>query len=302
MAETRVRSATGSGFEVRIKRRGWTTYGPVRFIQKKPLGALGGVLLLLLVLVAALAPWVAPYDPLEPIPAHRLASPSADFLFGTDIFGRDVLSRVIYGTRISLAVGFMSVAIGSVLGIPLGIASGYLGGWVDLVVQRTVDGIMGFPSLILALILAVTMGPSLVTVSIAVAASLTPRMVRLTRGTVLSIREEPYVLAARAVGASALRIMAQHITPNSLAPAFVLATGYLGTAIIVEASLSFLGLGVPPPHPSWGGMLQFAAKGYMEVAPWLVIFPGLTLAIATFAFALFGDALRDVLDPRLRGV
>ena len=271
-----------------------------RFARTKPLGAVGGVALVFLVVVAVFAPLIAPYDPFVIDVPHRLLGPSAQFWFGTDLFGRDQFSRIIFGARISLYVGLVSVGIGTVAGVILGVASGYLGGWFDLLIQRVVDAAMGYPSLVLVLILVVALGPSLNSVTFAIALNLIPRMTRLARSSALSIRQEVYVLAAQAIGASSLRVMLRHVVPNSLAPVFVLATGALGTAIVAEASLSFLGLGIPPPHPTWGGMLQFAAKGYMEAAPWLAIYPGLALSSVVFAFALFGDAVRDVLDPRLR--
>ncbi len=271
------------------------------FARRKPLGATGGLIVLAMVLMAVFAPVIAPYDPIGQDVPNRLREPGTQFLFGTDIFGRDILSRIIYGSRISLYVGLLSVALGTMAGVLLGVTSGYLGGWVDLLMQRVVDGLMGFPSLVLSLVLVLALQPSLNTVSLALALSFTPRMIRLARSSALSTREEMYVTAAQAIGCPTYRTILVHCIPNCLAPVFVLATGYLGTAIVAEASLSFLGLGVPPPQPSWGGMLQFGAKGYLESAPWLTIFPGIALSLATFGFALLGDALRDVLDPRLRG-
>ena len=281
------------------RKRSWVR-GLKRFAQRKPLGAVGGGLLLGLVLVAIGAPWVATHDYLMHDIPNRLVGPGRDYLFGTDIFGRDQFSRIVFGSRISLYVGLLSVALGTGVGIALGVASGYLGGKFDLIVQRFVDALLGFPSLVLVLVMVVALSPSLNSVTIAIAISFAPRVTRISRASTLSIREEVYVLAAQAIGTGTIRIMLRHVVPNSLAPVFVLATGYLGTAIVVEASLSFLGLGVPPPQPSWGNMLQFAARGFHEVAPWLAVYPGLALASVSFAFALFGDALRDVLDPRLR--
>lgn len=270
------------------------------FIRRKPLGAVGGFIVLGMVLVAVFAPLVAPYDPIVQDIPNRLKEPGPQFWFGTDTFGRDIFSRIVFGSRISIYVGLLSVALGAGIGVVLGVTSGYLGGWFDLLIQRVVDGLMGFPSLVLSLVMVVSLGPSLNAVAVALAVSFTPRMVRLARASALSVREEMYVTAAQAIGSPAWRVIVRHLLPNCLAPVFVLATGYLGSAIVAEASLSFLGLGVPPPHPSWGGMLQFGAKGYLEAAPWLTIFPGLALSLATFGFALFGDALRDILDPRLR--
>lgn len=285
---------------VRLPRRpGWGSQ-ILHFARRKPLGALGGIILVLVPLVAVLAPVIAPYDPVALNVPNRLNPPGAEFWLGTDTLGRDSFSRILFGARVSLYVGLVSVAIGTVVGLPLGVCSGYLGGKFDLLVQRVVDAAMGFPSLVLALILVVGLGPSLHSVTIAIAINLIPRMTRVARSSTLAVKAEVYVLAAKAIGCSSLRIMAWHVAPNTLAPVFVLATGYLGTAIVAEASLSFLGLGVPPPQPTWGGMLELAAKGYLEAAPWLAIYPGLALAVVVFAFALFGDALRDALDPRLR--
>jgi peptide/nickel transport system permease protein len=273
----------------------------VRFVRYKPLGAVGGAILSLMVFVAIFAPYIATTDPTVQDASVRLDAPSSQALFGVDNHGRDVFSRVIYGTRISFYVGIMAVLIGTVTGVILGVTSGYAGGWFDLLVQRVVDALLGFPSIVLAMVLVVALGPSLTNVTLAIGLILIPRMTRLSRSSALSVKEEVYVTAAQAIGCSGLRIVGRHIVPNSLAPVFVLATGYLGTAIVTEASLSFLGLGIPPPAPSWGGMIQAGARGFMEAAPWLVVFPGLALSAAVFGFALFGDSLRDVLDPRLRG-
>ncbi len=271
------------------------------FTKRKPLGAAGAVVLLTLVLAAIFADVIAPYDPIAQNVPHRLREPGAGYLLGTDTYGRDVFSRIIFGARVSLYIGLVSVLIGTVVGVLVGVSSGYIGGVYDLLVQRIVDGMMGFPPLILALILVVAMGPSINSVAFALAVTYVPRVVRLARASALSTCQEMYVDAARAIGGGHLRIMLRHVVPNSLAPVFVLATGYLGTAIVAEASLSFLGLGVPPPSPSWGGMMQFGARGYLEAAPWLTFYPGLALSGVVFAFGLLGDALRDVFDPRLRG-
>ena len=270
------------------------------FGQRKPLGLIGGVTLVFLVAVAVFAPLVAPFDPtVQDIP-NRLRPPGGRYLFGTDTYGRDVFSQIVYGGRVSLYVGLLSVVIGTFSGVIIGVASGYLGGLFDLLVQRLVDALLGFPPLVLALVLVVSMGPSINSVVFAIGITYIPRVVRLARASALTTAQEMYVDAARAMGCGGLRIMVRHVVPNSLTPVVVLATGYLGTAIVAEASLSFLGLGVPPPNPTWGGMLQTGTRGYLESAPWLTIYPGLALSAVVFAFGLLGDALRDVWDPRLR--
>src|SRR5215213_8711073 len=271
----------------------------VSFVLNKPLGAFGAAVLIVLVLTAIFADFIAPYDPVQQNVPYRLRPPDESFWFGTDIYGRDVFSRIVYGARISLYVGLLSVIIGTVVGMVIGASSGFFGGSFDLWIQRFMDAIMGFPPIVLALILVVALGPSLNSVTVAIAITYMPRVARLARSSALAIKEEAYVDAARTIGCTAPRIMLRHVIPNSLTPVFVLATGQLGNAIVAEATLSFLGLGVPPRDPSWGGMLQFGAKGYLESAPWLTIFPGLALSSVVFAFALFGDAIRDVLDPRL---
>ena len=271
------------------------------FARRKPLGAAGAVVILLLVVVAIAGPWMAPYDPYVQDSTQSLVRPSADHPLGTDRLGRDQLSRIIYGAQVSLYVGLLSVIMGTIFGMVIGIASAYFGGKFDLLVQRFVDTMMGFPGLVLVLIMVVALGPSLFNVTLAIAINYSDKVIRLSRSAALSIKEEDYILAARAVGVGTWRILYRHVAPNSLAPIFVLASAQLGNSIVTEAGLSFLGLGVQPPTPSWGNMLQAASTGNMEAAPWLAIFPGLALAIVTFSFAVFGDALRDVLDPRLRG-
>ena len=265
------------------------------------MGATGAFLLLTLAVVALLAPVIATHDPLVQAGLDRLQGPSVEHLFGTDNLGRDVFSRVVFGSRISLFVGLLSVALASVAGTVVGITSAYLGGKFDLIVQRLVDAFLGFPSLVLTLALVIALSGSLLTVTLAISISFLPRVVRIARSQALSVKEEVYVRAARALGVSGTRIVLLHIAPNCLAPVFVVSTGLLGTAVITEASLSFLGLGVPPPNPSWGGMIQQGARGYLEAAPWLAVMPGIALSMIVFSFAFLGDALRDSLDPRLRG-
>lgn len=256
--------------------------------------------MLAMIFVALFADLIATHDPLADDIPNALASPGADFYFGTDRFGRDLFSRVVHGSRVSLYVGFVSVTLGTSMGLLVGVASAYIGGKVDLFVQRIVDVLMAFPTLVLALVMVAALRASLSTVIIAIVVAFTPQIVRLARSQALAIAQEPYVLAAVSMGAASPRIMLRHILPNVLPPVLVHATGNLEGAVVAEAALSFLGLGVPPPDPSWGRLLKEGADGYMEAAPWLVLFPGIALSLVVFSFALVGDALRDLLDPRLR--
>lgn len=272
-----------------------------KFGRAKPLGAAGGAVLFLFILIAIFAPLVATDGPLTRDTAARLHGPSFAHVMGTDLLGRDVFSRVVYGARISLYVGLLSVVIATTAGTLLGVSSAYFGGWYDLVLQRLVDTLLGFPLLILAIMIMTVFGASTNNVVLAIGVTMAAPMTRIARSAALSIRAEEYITAARALGASHPRILFHHLTINSLAPVIVMATGYLGTAIVTESSLSFLGLGVPPPNPSWGGMLQVGVRGYAAVAPWLMIFPGIALSLVVFSFNLLGDAVRDTMDPRLHG-
>ena len=295
------------GESVSLQRKGLYKLWPVweqllQFSKRKPLGAMGGALLALLILVAIFANVLAPYDPYETNPIeYRYATPGGAYLLGGDDVGRDVLSRIIFGTRLALHVGIASVVLGAVIGGALGISSAYFGGTFDLLVQRVIDALMAFPGLVLALAIMAVLGSSVNNVIAALVIVFIPGITRILRSQALSIKEMDYVLAARAMGCSAGRIMLRHMLPNCLASLIVLATITLGWAIIVEASLSFLGAGVPADVPSWGGMLSGAAQKLIQVAPWLIFFPGLAIALAVFSVNLLGDALRDVLDPRLRG-
>lgn len=271
------------------------------FARRYPMGALGGVVLLTMILTAIFAPVIAPHDPQETSVELQYAPPGRERILGGDHLGRDVLSRLIYGARISLWVGLLSVGIGVTAGTLIGTFSAYAGGTVDLVVQRLVDALMGFPPIILALGLMAALGASKNNVVIALVVILLPGTTRVIRSQTLSIKERDYVLAARAISAGSLRIMLCHILPNVAATYIVLSTITLGFAIVVEAALSFLGVGIPPDVPTWGGMLTLGASRYVNTAPWLAVFPGLAITIVVFSVNLLGDALRDVLDPRLRG-
>jgi peptide/nickel transport system permease protein len=271
------------------------------FLAKRfPLGGVGLAIVVVFVLVAIFAPYVAGQDPLSTNPSVSLAPPSMEHLMGTDFMGRDLYSRVVHGSRTSLAVGFGSTILSVLLGVIIGLGSGYLGGWIDLTVQRFIDMLQSLPTLILAMAMAAALGPSLTNTMIAIAIPRLPNIARIIRANTLYLRELPFVDAAKAMGMSELRIAFRHILPNTLAPLIVIASTGLGGAILVEASLSFLGLGVPEPHPSWGRMLSESAAEYVRTAPWLVIFPGLAITAAIFGTNLLGDALRDLLDPRER--
>jgi peptide/nickel transport system permease protein len=269
--------------------------------QRHVLGAVGLVIMVILVLTALFADVISRFDPLSVDSLHRLAAPNAQHWMGTDSFGRDVWSRIIHGARISLAVGIGSTALGASIGVMVGLASGYLSGWVDLVFQRITDILQALPLLVLALVMTAALGPSLPNVIIAIAIPLVPIVARVVRANTLALREQPFVEAAKSIGMSEMRIALRHVLPNTLAPLIVLATAQFGSTILTEASLSFLGLGIPEPYPSWGRMLSESAAEYVRVAPWLVIFPGVAISLAVFGTNLFGDALRDVLDPRQRG-
>lgn len=288
------------GIGVALRRPGaWTTL--TRFCRKKPLGAAGGLIMLVMFLTALLADQLQTYDPIATDAAHTLAPPGGEHWLGSDHLGRDIYSRIVHGARVSLIVGIASALLGSLLGGVIGLLSGYAGGKTDLISQRVMDILQGLPLLVLALVLSASLGPSVQNVVIAISIPIIPRAARVIRASVLSIREMQYVEAARAVGLRHLRIAFRHILPNTVGPFIVLCTAQLGSAILVEAALSFLGLGVPEPYPSWGRMLSVSAAEYAQKAPWLVMFPGLAISLAVFGSNLLGDALRDTLDPRLRG-
>jgi peptide/nickel transport system permease protein len=273
----------------------------VKFIRTKPLGAAGALIILAMLAVAALAQPLAPYDPYRGDYGLQFARPSAEHWFGTDEFGRDVLSRVMHGARIALFVGFTASLAGCTIGGLLGAISAFLGGKVDLLLERLMDVLLAFPQLILALAVASILGPAVQNVVIAISIPIIPRAARVVRATALSVKENVYVEAVSALGATRRRVIAQHILPNVVAPYIIMLTAQLGGAILAEAALSYLGLGAAEPTPSWGLMLSGSAPSYAEKAPWIALFPGMAISLAVFGFNLFGDSLRDALDPKLRG-
>jgi peptide/nickel transport system permease protein len=269
----------------------------LRRLRQRPLALFGAFVILFFVVVAVFAPQLAPYDPAATDFLAVRQAPSADYLLGTDDVGRDVLSRLVYGARASLMAGVISVVIALLMGVPLGLIAGFYGGLIDEIIMRFTDALLSFPFLILAVALAAALGPSLQNAMIAIGIATAPTFIRLTRGQVLAVKTEEYVQAARALGTGDARILVRHILPNSFTPLLVQATLAIAQAIIAESSLSFLGLGVQPPVPSWGGMLN-VAKGFMADAPWMAVWPGLSIFVTVLAFNLFGDGLRDALDPR----
>ena len=272
-----------------------------RLVKEKPLGAFGGMLVLVLMLCAIFAHWIAPYPYDETNVRQRLKPPGAQFYLGTDNLGRDVFSRIIYGARISVTVGFGAVTLSILLATVMGISSGYFGGMVDVLVQRLVDAAMAFPTLVILLSIMAVLGPGLLNVILVLGIVPSANRSRVIRSATLAAKENQYVEAAQAVGASHLRIILCYILPNVMAPIIIVATNALGAVILVEATLSFLGFGVPPPYPSWGEMLSGSGRSYMYKAPWMAIWPGVAISLAVFGFNMLGDALRDLLDPRLRG-
>jgi peptide/nickel transport system permease protein len=270
-------------------------------LRRKPLGAMAGALLIVMIGLGVLADHVAPYGYDDADIFSRLRPASASHWLGTDNLGRDLLSRLIYGARVSMAVGFGGVALGLLGGSLVGLVSGYFVGRLDLILQRFVDAFMCFPLLLVALTIMALLGPGLLNVILALGLVLAVRDSRVIRGAVLAVKEDLFVEAARALGASHEAIILRHVLPNVFAPMIILSTVNIGAVILIEAALSFLGFGVPPPRPSWGGMLSSAGLVHMLRAPWLALWPGVALSLAVFAANMLGDALRDVLDPRLRG-
>ena len=270
------------------------------FCRQRPLGAVGAAIIVLIVVLGAAAGWLAPYDPLATDYSAMLSAPGAEHWLGTDAYGRDVLSRIIFGARTALTVGIGASFIGTTLGSLIGVSSAFFGGRFDLIVQRVMDVFFAFPVIVLALAVVAILGTGPGNVILAIATPMVPRCARVVRSSALAIREMPYVDAARASGYGNRRIILRHMLPNVMAPILIMATAFLGEAILLEASLSFLGLGVQEPTAAWGLMLRGAAVEFAETAPWMAFFPGMAISLAVFGFNLFGDSLRDALDPRLR--
>jgi peptide/nickel transport system permease protein len=272
----------------------------VDFARHRTLGAAGAVVVILLILIALLAGVIAPHDPLDTSFLDQLKPPSSNYLLGTDSFGRDVLSRLIYGSRTALKIGFGAAFIGASIGALLGVSSAYFGGKIDLLLERLMDILISFPLLILAIAVVTALGNNDTNVIVAITIPIIPRVARVIRSSALSIRQMPFVEAARCIGATHAQIVLRHMLPNVMAPYLILVTAFLGQAMLSEAALSFLGLGVAEPTPAWGLMLRGASVQFVERAPWLAIAPGVALSMAVFAFNLLGDSLRDAFDPRLR--
>jgi len=290
---------TESELTDQAEQRGWLSTAR-QFARRNPLGAAGGLVIVVMILVAVFADVIAPYNPVANAFDRMHEPPSLENWFGTDQFGRDVFSRIVYGARTALIVGFVSSFVGASLGLILGVASAYFGGRTDLIFQRVLDVFMAFPIIILALAVIAIFGTGTQNVIIAITIPFIPRCARVVRSTALAIREMPYVDAARACGFGHTRIILRHMVPNVMAPFLIMITAFVGQAILLEASLSYLGLGVQEPTPAWGLMLQGGAEEYAESAPWIAIFPGIAISLAVFGFSLFGDAVRDELDPKLR--
>jgi peptide/nickel transport system permease protein len=273
----------------------------LRFARRKPLGALGGLIVVAMLVMAVFAERIAPYGYDETVRGARMKAPSATHWLGTDNLSRDMWSRIVYGARVSITVGFLTIGLATVMATAVGISSGYFGGAYDLVVQRVVDAWLSFPYLIIVLSVMAVLGPGLLNVVLSLSLIITATNSRVIRGTTIGVAQHAFVEAARAMGCGHARIIVRHILPNVVATIIILATIGLGAAILAESALSFLGFGVPPPYPSWGAMLSGSGRTYMFRAPWMAIWPGVAISLAVFGFNMLGDALRDVLDPRLRG-
>ncbi|MDB5862210.1 MAG: gsiD [Betaproteobacteria bacterium] len=295
-------TATAPAITYKIPRR---RHPVLQFMVQQPLGAAGLAFIVLMAVCALFAPWVAPYDPLDVDYSSMLAAPSADHWLGTDSFGRDVLSRIIFGARTALAVGFLASFTGSTIGAVTGVVSAYFGGKIDLVIQRIMDVLLSFPIIVLAITVVAVLGKNIilgvdVNLVVAIGLPMIPKVARVVRSSALAIRELPYIDAARTAGYSDTRIIFRHMVPNVVAPYLIMITAFVAQAILAEASLSFLGLGVTEPTASWGLMLSGAAADFYQQAPWMIVFPGIAISLAVFAFNLFGDSLRDWLDPKIK--
>jgi peptide/nickel transport system permease protein len=288
-----------TGAEATQRSRSWRA-GIIRFCRRQPLGTVGLVLVLVMAVAGLLAEWIAPYSPTSNDFAAMTEPPSWAHLMGTDQFGRDLFSRIVFGARTALIVGFSCAMLGGVTGLVLGVASAYFGGRLDLLLQRVFDVVMAFPLIIMALAVIAIFGGGVHNVIVAITIPLIPRCARVVRSSALAIREMPYIDAARACGFGHSRIILRHMVPNVMAPFLIMLTAFVGQAILAEASLSYLGLGVQEPTPAWGLMLQGGAEEFASTAPWIAVFPGLAIALTVFGFSLFGDALRDAMDPKLR--
>jgi peptide/nickel transport system permease protein len=272
----------------------------VRALFKNGRVLLGSIILLCVVVSAIGAPFLTPHDPNRQDIQNRLAQPSLRHLLGTDQYGRDILSRIIYGARISLLVGILSVLIGILVGVPLGLLAGYFGKWPDLVICKIIDILMSFPMLLLAMAIVAILGTSLVNTILAIGIASVPRFARLTRGEVLALKNREFIEAVRAIGANPFRIILYHLMPNIISPIIIMGTLYTATAIITEANLSFLGLGTQPPTATWGGMIS-DGRPFLRSSPWVSTIPGIAIALSVLSFNIFGDGLRDALDPKLKG-
>lgn len=280
-------------------RRSWPQAAHL-FVRRQPLGTFGLVIVVVAGIAGLSAEWIAPYSPTANDFAAMTEPPSLAHWLGTDQFGRDLLSRIIYGARTALIIGFVSAFVGGFAGLVLGVGSAYFGGWIDLVLQRVMDILMAFPLIIMALAVVAIFGTGVQNVIAAITIPLIPRCARVVRASALAIREVPYIDAARTSGFGHARIILRHMVPNVVAPFLIMLTAFVGQAILAEASLSYLGLGVQEPTPAWGLMLQGGAEEYASTAPWIAVFPGIAIALTVFGFSLFGDALRDAIDPKLR--
>ena len=292
---------SSSGRVAEAKRHSFLVSSVIRLVKEKPLGTAGGVITLLMLFAGVFANFLAPYGMNEPLKGAALVPPGPEFWLGTDQLGRDMLSRVIFGARVSMIVGLVATSLAVFLSVIIGIMSGYIGGKFDLVVQRFVDVVMSFPMILLMIVLISFTGPGLWELIIVAGISLGITHSRIIRGTTMSTKENVYVVAARAIGCSSTRILTRHILPNIMAPIIILFSTLVPQMILIEAGLSFLGFGIPPPTPTWGGMLRAEGRTYMFKAPWIAIWPGLALSIMVYGVNMFGDAVRDILDPKLRG-